>query len=122
MEKKSETPPPQIISLGGISTQDEISSTPGRTTIPKPLYDLITINDEEASLEVSLVTLVQIIEDKEPEKASTLGPDDLSQIRPQNDYEVDISLDSEPLDIPRTPMESSRDDLGSGKQGDEIPQ
>jgi hypothetical protein len=77
-----EIPPPQIGSPGGISTQPEISRTPGRTSIPNPLYDLITIYDDEESLEVSLVTLVQITEEKEPEKASTLGPDAPSQIHP----------------------------------------
>jgi hypothetical protein len=39
------------------------------------LFDLITIYDDEESLEVSLVTLVQITEEKENEKASTLGLD-----------------------------------------------
>jgi hypothetical protein len=68
-------PPPQIRSPGGISTQLEISRAPWRNSVPNPLYDLITIYDDEESSEVSLVTVVQITEEKEPEKSSTLGPD-----------------------------------------------
>jgi hypothetical protein len=73
--KNPEVPPPQIGSLGGISTQPEITRTPGRTSVPNPFLDLITIYDYEESSEVSLVTLVQITEEKEPERASTPGPD-----------------------------------------------
>jgi hypothetical protein len=47
--KNHEVPPPQIISLGGISTQPEIARTPGRTSVPNPLFDLITIYDDEES-------------------------------------------------------------------------
>jgi hypothetical protein len=36
---------------------------------------LINIYDDEESLEVSLVTPVQITEEKEPEKASSPAPD-----------------------------------------------
>jgi hypothetical protein len=46
------------------------------------LFDLITIYDDEESSEVSLVTLVKITEEKEPEKASTLGPDAPIQSHP----------------------------------------
>jgi hypothetical protein len=44
-----EVPPPQIRSPGGISTQPEIARTPGRTSVPNPLFDLITIYDDEES-------------------------------------------------------------------------
>jgi hypothetical protein len=86
------------------------------------LFDLITIYDDEDILEVSLVTLVQIKEEKEPKKVSTPGPDAPSQSCLQNENEVESSLDVEPLDIPGTLMDSSREDLGSGEQGEEIPQ
>jgi len=77
-----EIPPPHIRSPWGISTQPEISRTQGRTSVPNPLYDLINIYDDKEILKVSLVTPVQIIEEKEPEKASTLGPDAPSQSHP----------------------------------------
>jgi hypothetical protein len=85
------------------------------------LLDLITIYDDEESLEVSLVTPVQIIEEKGPEKASTMGLDAPSQIHPQNKHEVESALDVEPLHILGTPMDSLRDDLGSSER-EEIPQ
>jgi hypothetical protein len=44
------------------------------------------------------------------------------QSLPQNEYEVESSLDTEPLDTPRIPMDKLRDELGSGEQGEEIPQ
>jgi hypothetical protein len=47
----------------------------GREGAPNPLHDLITIYDEEESSEVSLVTLVQVTEENEPEKASSPTPD-----------------------------------------------
>jgi hypothetical protein len=59
-----EVPPSQIISPGEISTHPEIARTSWRTGIPNPLFDLITIYDDEESSEVSLVTLVEITEDK----------------------------------------------------------
>jgi hypothetical protein len=59
---------------------------------------------------VSLVTPVKITEKKEPKKASTPGPDAPSQIHPQNEHELEISLDAEPLDILGTPMDNSRDE------------
>jgi hypothetical protein len=108
-----EVPPPQIKSPGEISTQPQISRTLGRTSVPSPLFDLITIYDDEEISEVSLVTPVQIIEEKEPEKASTLGLNAPVQIHPQREYEVESALETNPLDIPGTSMERSRDDLGS---------
>jgi hypothetical protein len=117
-----EVPPPQIRSPGEISTQPEIARTSGRTSVPNPLFDLITIYDDEESSEVSLVTPVQITEEKEPERASTPGPDAPVQSCPQSEHEVESALDTEPLDIPGTPMDNSRDELGSGEQEEEIPQ
>jgi hypothetical protein len=67
-------PSPQIISLGGISTQIEISKTPGRKIVPNPLFKLITIYDDEEILEVSLVTPLYITEEREPKRASTPVP------------------------------------------------
>jgi hypothetical protein len=62
--KNPEVPPPHIISPTDISTQPKIARTSGRTSVPNPLFDLITIYDDEESLEMSLVTLVQITEEK----------------------------------------------------------
>ena len=58
-----------------ISTQYEIPRMPSETGVPNPLFDIITIYDEEESSEVSLVTLVLITEEKEPEKAYAPSPD-----------------------------------------------
>jgi hypothetical protein len=44
-----EVPPPQILSLGGISTQLEIARTPGIKSVPNHLFNLITIYDDEKS-------------------------------------------------------------------------
>jgi hypothetical protein len=44
-----EVPSPQIRSPGGISTHLDISRTPGRKNIPNPLFDLITIYDDQES-------------------------------------------------------------------------
>jgi hypothetical protein len=55
-----EVPSPQIRAPGGISTQPEISRKLGRKNVPNPLFNLITIYDDEDSLEVSLVTLVRL--------------------------------------------------------------
>jgi len=44
-----EFPPPQIRSLGEISTHHEIARTPCRKSAPNPLFDLITIYDDEES-------------------------------------------------------------------------
>jgi len=71
----SEVPPPHIRSLGEILTQPEIVRTSGRTSGPNPFFNLITIYDDEESSEVSLVTSMQITEEKEPERASTSSPD-----------------------------------------------
>jgi hypothetical protein len=78
------------------------------------LFDLITIYDDEESSNVSLVTLVKIAEEKEPERASTPSLNASIQIHPHNEHEVESDLDVEPLGIPSTPMDSSKDELGSG--------
>jgi hypothetical protein len=117
-----EVPSPQIKSRGVISNQPEISMKPGRKSVPNPFFDLITIYDKEESSEVSLVTPVQITEEKEPEKASTPGPDALIQNIPQTDHEVKSVLEMELIEFLGTPMDNSRDDLGSGGQKYEFPQ
>jgi hypothetical protein len=71
---------------------------------------------------VSLVTLVKIAEEKEPERASTPSLNASIQIHPHNEHEVESDLDVEPLGIPSTPMDSSKDELGSGGKEEEIPQ
>jgi hypothetical protein len=69
-----EVPPSQIISLGEMSTQPEIARTSGRIGVPNPLFDLIIIYNDKERSEVSLVTPMQITEEKEPNRASTPGP------------------------------------------------
>jgi hypothetical protein len=51
-------PPPQIRSLGEISTHHEIARKSGRTSVPNPLFDMKNIYDDEKISEVSLVMLV----------------------------------------------------------------
>jgi hypothetical protein len=53
----------------------EIERKSERESAPNPLHDLITIYDYEESSEVSLVTVVEIAEEKEPKKASSPTPD-----------------------------------------------
>jgi hypothetical protein len=68
------------------------------------------------------VTLVHITKEKEPERASTLGPDAPIQILLKRDHEVESDLDTELLNFPGTPMDNSRDEMGSGGQKQEVPQ
>jgi hypothetical protein len=70
---------------------------------------------------VSLVTPVKITEEKEPEKASTPGHDAPVQSHPRIEHEVESALDTDPLDIPGTPMDNSKDELGADEQEEEIP-
>jgi hypothetical protein len=93
-----------------------------RTSIPNPLFDLITIYDEEESSEVPLVTPVHIIELKEPKKASTPGPNASIKNLPQSDHEVESVLDIELLNLPGTQIDNSRDELGSGGKKEKISQ
>jgi hypothetical protein len=80
------------------------------------LHDLITIYDDEESSKVSPVTLMQITEEKEPKKASSPALDAPIQSLPHSDQEVKSVLDTKLLDTPRTSMEKSRDELGSGEK------
>ena len=57
----------------------------GREGAPKPLHDLLMIYDDEETLEVSLVTPVQITEEKEPAKESSPATDAQIQSLPQSD-------------------------------------
>jgi hypothetical protein len=63
------SPSVQIRSLGTISTLPEVSRRLGETGAPNPLFDLITIYDDEESLKVSLITSVPITYEKEPEQS-----------------------------------------------------
>jgi hypothetical protein len=78
--------------------------------VPNPLFDLITIYDDEESSEVSLVTLIPIKEEKEPEKTFSPSPDASFQNPPQGDHEVESVLDTEFLDLSGTPRDSSREE------------
>jgi hypothetical protein len=82
---------------------------------------LINIYDDEESPEVSLVTPVQIIEEKEPEKASSPAPD--TQIHlPQNEQEVESVLDTDHPDAPETQEDSPKDEPRLDEQKEEAPQ
>jgi hypothetical protein len=85
---------------------------PGEIGVPNPLFDLITIYDDEESSEVSLVTPTPITEEKELEKKSAPSPDASDQNPPQGDHEVESVLDAEFLDLSGTSKESSREELG----------
>jgi hypothetical protein len=73
---------PHVGSPGGVSAQPKIERTSGRESAPNPLHDLIMIYDDEESLEVSLVTPVQITEETKPEKAYSPFLDAKIQILP----------------------------------------
>jgi hypothetical protein len=120
--EKPRAPSPRIRSSGTIPTQPEVSRMSGETGVPNPLFDLITIYDDEEGSKVSLVTLVPITEEKEPEKASVPSPDALVQNLSQSDHEVKSVLDTQFLDLSETPKDSSRDELGSGDQKEEVQQ
>ena len=113
-------PTTSLATLQGISTQPEISRTPGRKSVPNPLFKLITNYNYEESSEVSLVTPVQITEEKEPEGASTPGPDAPIQSLPQRENEVKSSLETKIMNFSGTPMDILRDELGSGGRKEEF--
>jgi len=83
--KKPEVQSPQIRASGGISTHPEISRTSSKKSVPHPLFDLITVYDEEDILEVSLVTPMHITEEKEPDKVSSPALDAPIQSFQQSD-------------------------------------
>jgi hypothetical protein len=111
----SEVSTPQARSLGDILDHLEIATTLGRESEPNPLHDLITIYDDEESLEVSLVTLVHITKEKEPEKESSPNPNAQVQSLPQSDQEVKSFLDTQLVDAPETQVDIPKDELGSGE-------
>jgi hypothetical protein len=76
---------PQTGSLGDISSQLEIARTSRGESAPNPLQDLITIYADEESLEVSLVPLVLITEEKEPKREFSPTPGAQIKILPQSD-------------------------------------
>jgi len=93
----------------------EIVRTLGRESAPNPLSELINIYDDEKSPKVSLVTPVQIIEEKGPEKASSPTPD--AQIcLPQNEQEVESVLDTNQPDALETQEDSPKDEPRLDKQ------
>jgi hypothetical protein len=112
---------PHAGSLGDISAQLDIARTSGRESTPNSLHDLITIYDGEESSEVSLVTLVQITEEKEPEKTYSPTPDAQIKILPQSDQVVKSILDTELVDVLGTQADSLKDELGAREQEEEFP-
>jgi hypothetical protein len=80
--EKSEAPSPSVGSSEEALTQPKIARTSGRKSIPNHVFDSVTIYDDEEILKVSLVTSVQITEEKEPKKASTPGTNTPSHIHP----------------------------------------
>jgi hypothetical protein len=119
-QENPRVPSPQIRSLGTTPAQLEVSRTPGGTSVPNPIFELITIYDDEESLEVSLINLVPITEEKEPEKASTPSLNAPIQNLLQSDHEVKSVLYTKFLDLSRTPIDSLRDEIGSGGQREEV--
>jgi hypothetical protein len=85
-------------------------------SVPNTLFNSITIYDYEESSKVSMVTPVQIIEEKEPDRASTSSLDAPSQSHMHSENEVERSLDVEPLNILEIQMDILRDELGLGEQ------
>jgi hypothetical protein len=65
---------PHVGSPREVLAQPETMRTLGRTSTKNPMFDLITIYDDEESSEVSMITSVKITDETKPEKASTLGP------------------------------------------------
>jgi hypothetical protein len=116
-----EIPTPQARSLGDVLVQSETVEKSGRESAPNPLNELINIYDGEESLEVSLVTPVPIMEEKDPEKESTPAPDAQIHGLPQNEQEVESVLDTELPNAPDTQVDSPKDELGSGEQKEEAP-
>jgi hypothetical protein len=92
------------------------------TSAPDPLHELINIYDDEESPEVSLVTPVHIIEEKEPEKTSSPAPDAQIQGLPQNEQEVESVLDTELPNAPETQEDSPKDEPETVEQKGEAPQ
>jgi hypothetical protein len=82
---------------------------------------LINTYDDEESSEVSPVTLVQITEEREPEKASSPALDAQIWSPSQNEQEVESVLDTEILDVLETQKDSPTDDPRSGEQKEEAP-
>jgi hypothetical protein len=113
-------PSPLIRSPVTIPTQFERPRTQGEIVVPNPQFDIITIYDNEESSKVSLVTLIPITEEKEPEKISAPSPDASVQNPPQDDHEAKSILDTEILDLSGTPKEGLREDLGLGGQKEEV--
>jgi hypothetical protein len=67
------------------------------------------------------VTPIQIIEEKEPEKASSPAPDTQIRSPSQNDQEVKSVLNTELLEAPETQKDIPTDKPGSGEQKEEAP-
>jgi hypothetical protein len=91
-----------------IPTQYESPRTPVETGVPNPMFDLITIYDDEESSEVSLVTLRLITEEKEPEGTSSPSLDASVPNPPQGDHEAKSVLETELLDLSGTLKYNSR--------------
>jgi hypothetical protein len=83
---------------------------------------LTNICDDEESLEVSQLTTVQITEEKEPEKASSLAPYAQIWSPSQNDQEFESVLDTELLEVPKNQKESPMEEPWSSEQKEEAPQ
>jgi hypothetical protein len=112
---------PRARSPGRVSTQTEIVGISGRESTPNTLRKLINIYDYEESPEVFLVTLVQIIEEKEPEKTSSPSPNAQILGLPHNEQEVESVLDTELPDALETQADSPKDEPGTDEQKEEAP-
>jgi len=65
---------------------------------------------------------MQITKEKEPERASTPGLDAPIQNLLQRNHEVESVLETELLDLSRTPTDISGDELVSSSQKEELTQ
>jgi hypothetical protein len=96
----------------GVSTQPEIVGASGRTTASNPLNEMIKIYDDDESPEVSLVTLVHIKEEKEPEKTSCPVPDTQAQGLQHREQEVKSVLDTQLPNALETQVNNPKDEQG----------
>jgi len=107
---------PQAGPLGDVSTQSKIVRTSKRASAPNPLRELINIYDDEEISEVSLVTPMQITEEKDPKKASSPAPNGQIWGPSLNDQDFKSVLDTKLVDVPETQVDSPTDEPGSGEQ------
>jgi len=88
--------------------------------VPNPLFDMITIYDDEDILEVSLITPIPITGEKELGGISSPCLDASIPNPLQGDHEAEILLDIAFLDQSGTPKKNSGDEIGLGGRKEEL--